>query len=122
MLGRDYVLLLKTTALGESGNKISKLSGATIPPSNHTDSRFLPMVVRALSYYQRMVNNLSSNEEGEPAFHEGDPFGDYLVSNAKEAAAVTRELKENPHDVTKLVKEDKYRLLYSKHSYFTLLS
>jgi hypothetical protein len=105
----SIVLLLKTTAVEESGNKISKLSRATIPPSDHTDSRFLPMVVRALSYYQRMLNNLSSNEEGESAFHEGDPFGDYLVSNAKEAATVTRELKENPHDVTKLVKEDRYR-------------
>ena len=27
----------------------------------------------------------------------------------RKAATVTRELKKNPHDVTKLVKEDRYR-------------
>lgn len=56
-----------------------------------------------------MLNNLASNEEGESASHEGDPFGNYLVNSAKEAGTAARELKENPHDATKLVKEDRYR-------------
>jgi hypothetical protein len=104
------VLLLKTTAVKEErGNKRSKLSGATISPPDHTDSRLLPTVVRALKYYQRMLNNLSSNEEGESVLHEGDSFGNYLVNSAKEVGTAARELKENPYDVTKLVKEDRYR-------------
>ena len=67
---------------------------SSTPTPDHIDSKFRPMVVRALRYYQRILNNLASDEEGETIFRESDPFGHYLVNNA---------------NVTNLVKEDRYR-------------
>ena len=69
------------------------------------------MVVRALRYYQKILNNLASDEEGESIFHESDPFGHYLVNTAKEAGTAAKELKESPNNVNNLVKEDRYRYI-----------
>jgi hypothetical protein len=69
------------------------------------------MVVRALRFYQKTLNNLASDEEGETIFQESDPFGHYLVNTAKEAGTAAKVLKESPNSVNSLVKEDRYRAI-----------
>ncbi len=66
------------------------------------------MVVRALKYYQKLLNDLANIKEGEEISHEADQFGYYLVSTAQEAGAATKELEKEPQDVTVLVKEEDY--------------
>ena len=82
---------------------------SSTPAPDYIDSKFRAMVVRALRYYQKILNNLASDEEGETIFHESDPFGHYLVNTAKEAGTAAKELKESPNNVNNLVKEDRYR-------------
>ena len=74
--------------------------------------KFRPVVVRALRYYQKMLNDIASNEGGggaETVLHESDLFGYYLLNTAREAGTAAKELNENPNHVTSLIKEDRYR-------------
>lgn len=66
------------------------------------------MVVRALKYYQKLLNDLANIKEGKEISHEADQFGYYLVSTAQEAEAAAKELEKESKDVAVLVKEGNY--------------
>lgn len=92
-------------------------SGATTP--NHIDSTFRPLIIRALRYYQKMLNDLTTLHEGEESFNENDPFGFFFVNDARRVGEIAQELTDNPHNLEEVIKEDRYRpIVYQALAYF----
>lgn len=68
------------------------------------------MVLRALRYYQTILNGLLNNE-GERFEGIVNPFGNYLTETAKQAVDAAKGLNQNRNDVVNVVKEKEYMFI-----------
>lgn len=66
-----------------------------------------------------MLNDITTLHEGEESFHEMDPFGFFLVNDARRVGEIAQELTDNPHNLEEIIKEDRYRpIVHQALAYF----
>lgn len=93
---------------GDEGRK-TIFPGAPIETA-YLDSKFRPLVIRALRHYQRMLRDLASIDEvKEKTDFLLDPFGYYLIQRANEVRTITQELTEKRGLMDEEIKDEKYK-------------
>ena len=93
---------------GDEGRK-TIFPGAPIETA-YLDSKFRPLVIRALRHYQRMLRDLASIDEvKEKTDFLLDPFGYYLIQRANEVRTITQELTETRGLMDEEIKDEKYK-------------